>query len=326
MHAGVIADLQPVTPAQVTTIFACHGSWRSVYEIAETYFSKGPQAIRPSSLPRFIPSAAPSQISMRYKLTGANYVVMSACSSSTTAMGIAFRSIRDGHFDAALCGGTDSPFDPFVFGGWSKLGVMSPNQDPLKACRPFDADRDGCVLGEGAAAVVMESEDRARARGARVFAEIVGYGESSDASHITRPEPEGQARAIRGALSSAGVCPEEIGMISAHGTATRSNDVSESQAVNLALGDAGSRIPVVSHKSYVGHMLGASGTMECIISILGVQRGGVPSNLNLDRIDPECSVNATGGAPVKPATPIILKNSFGFGGSNSVLVIRGIGG
>ncbi|MBM4148360.1 MAG: beta-ketoacyl-[acyl-carrier-protein] synthase family protein [Lentisphaerae bacterium] len=320
--AGAIPSLQPDTATDITSIVACHGSWRSMYEIAELFFREGPAAVRPSSLPRFIPNAASAQVSMRYKLSGANYVVMSACSSGTAALGAGYRTILHGYADAVICAGTDCLFDPLVFNGWSKLGVMSSNPDPQKACRPFDAARDGCVLGEGAGAILLESEEHARARGVTPAAEMTGYGDSSDASHITRPEKEGQARAITAAMNSAGISASEVGFISAHGTATRSNDTSEAAAIRIAMGAEADRIPVVSHKSYFGHLLGACGVVETIVCILGMNRGGIPANINLDTPDPECQIVLPREGMVVPDRPSVVKNTFGFGGNNCVAVFK----
>jgi 3-oxoacyl-[acyl-carrier-protein] synthase II len=321
-QAGLVSGAPPYAPRDMATIFACHGSYRSLYTLFHTFFEKGPRAIRPTSLPRHIPNATSAQISMRYRLTGANYVVSAACSASTTAIGLAFRMIQDGYADRAVCGGTDSTLDPFIFSGWNILGVMSRNPDPRTACRPFDATRDGCVLGEGAGALVLEALPVAVARGARIRAEVAGYGEGSDAAHITQPDAEGQARSIRAALQNAGVAPAEIGHINAHGTATRTNDTSEAQAIRLSLGDAADAIPVASNKSFFGHLLGAAGAVETVVSVLALENGVVPPSLNMDTPDPECRLRFVGRSPEPLARPVVLKNSFGFGGHNAVLVLR----
>jgi 3-oxoacyl-[acyl-carrier-protein] synthase II len=287
-----------------------------------TYMEKGLRGIRPTTIPRCMSNAVTAQISMRFRLTGPNYVIISACTSSTNAIGTAFRMIRDGYAEQVLCGGAESLFDPATYGAWNNLGVMSRNPDPAKSCRPFDAARDGCVLGEGAAALMVESLDSARQRGARIRAELIGYGESSDAEHITSPSAEGQARAIRAALASAGIQPADIGFINAHGTATKANDTCESQSVRMALGDAADRIPVASNKSFFGHLLGAAGAIEALVTILGLESGNVPPNLNLDNPDPACNLNFVGNAAMAIASPIAMKNSFGFGGDNAVLVLR----
>lgn len=322
-QAGIIAGEPPYPPTNMPTIFGSGiGSSQSLYNAFTGFFQKGIRGLRPTSVPRCMANAISSQISMRFHLTGPNYVIVSACTSSTSAVANAFHKIRDGHADKALCGGTDAVFDPFVYGGWNNLGVMSANADPLRACRPFDRDRDGCVLGEGAGALVLESLAGALERRARIRAEICGCGESSDASHITRPDPEGQARAISVALESAGIGPESVGFINAHGTATKSNDEAESLSIRMALKDAAGKIPVASNKSFFGHLLGASGAVEIIITALGLENGQVPPNLNLDNPDPNCNLLFVGNNAMKISSPVAMKNSFGFGGNNTVLVLR----
>jgi 3-oxoacyl-[acyl-carrier-protein] synthase II len=263
-----------------------------------------------------------SQIAIRYRLTGPNYVMTSACTSSTTAIGVGFRMIKDGYIESALCGGADTIFDPFTLIAWDRLGVMSKSPDPASACRPFDSERDGCVIGEGAAMLVLESLASAQARGAEIHAEIIGYGESSDAKHITAPDPEGQARSIAAALDSAGITPDDVGYINAHGTATKANDPSETTAIRMALGNAADNAPTGSTKSYFGHLLGGSGAIETIGTVLTLKNDLIPANLNLNNPDPECSIALAGNSSQALKKPIALKNSFGFGGNNGVLVLK----
>ena len=209
---------------------------------------------------------------------------------------------------------------PFFFGIWNNLGVLSQNPDPERACRPFDKDRDGCVFGEGAGIFVLESLEHARARGAQLRGEIRGYAETSDASHITSPSPEGQSEAMRRALADADVTPDELGLVSAHGTATPANDTCESASIEAVLGDAMPAVPVSALKSYFGHTLGASGAVESIACLLMIERGLCPPNLNLDHPDPECHVRLIGAASEPLERPLVMKNSFGFGGGNGVLI------
>jgi len=230
--------------------------------------------------------------------------------------------IRDGYADKILCGGSDAVFDPVVYGGWNNLGVMSVNPDPKTACRPFDVDRDGCVLGEGAGALILQSQESAIRSGATIRAEICGYGEGSDAEHITRPSPEGQARAINAALQSAGMASTHVGFINAHGTATKANDECESQSIRMSLKDAADKIPVASNKSFFGHLLGASGAVETVVTLLGLENGVVPPNLNLHNSDPKCDLFLVGGKAMEISCPVAMKNSFGFGGNNAVLILR----
>ena len=298
------------------------GSSQSWYIANRALHEKGLRGLRPTTVPRCMANAPAAALSLRFGLGGPNYAVTSACSSSTEAIGIAYRMIRDGYARTVLCGGVDCPFDPFVFGAWNNLGVMSKHPDPRQACRPFDRQRDGCVLGEGAGILVLESLDHATARGASIRAEICGFGESSDATHMTRPNAEGQARAITAALSSDHTALEEVGFVSAHGTATRVNDPTESSSIRLALGPCADDVPVASHKSYLGHLLGASGAVETIIIILSLEHECIPRNLNLDDPDPECILNYVTSDSEPLTKPVALKNSFGFGGNNAVLVLR----
>ena len=323
-QAGLLTGRAPVPPLEVPTIFGTGiGATASLYRANEGFFRKGVRGVRPTSAPRGMANAISAQVSMQYRLTGPNYVIVSACTSATTAMGVGFRMIRDGYAEHVLCGGAESMFDPFTLAAWDNLGVMSKNPDAARACRPFDADRDGCILGEGAGAFVLESLSSAKERGVRVRAELAGFGESSDATHITSPDAEGQAKAIRAALESAGIMPHELGFINAHGTATIANDRCESESLRLALGTAATSIPVASNKSFFGHMLGASGAVESVVTVLGLEHGLVPPNLNLDKSDPACDLLYVGADAMEIDRPVAMKNSFGFGGSNAVLIFRG---
>jgi 3-oxoacyl-[acyl-carrier-protein] synthase II len=322
-HAGLLDGIPPYTPQHVATLVGTGiGSVESYYASVQSYIDKGVRGVRPTTVPRCMANAVCSQIAIRYRLTGPNYVMTSACTSSTTAIGVGFRMIKDGYISTALCGGSDTIFDPFTFIAWDRLGVMSKNCDPTQACRPFDSSRDGCVIGEGAAMLVLESLASARDRGAEILAEVIGYGESSDAKHITAPDPEGQANAIREALKSADITADEVGYINAHGTATKANDPSESTAIRMALGDAADSAVTASTKSYFGHLLGGSGALETIGTVLTLKNKTIPASLNLNTPDPECAINLAPQAPQPLQKPVALKNSFGFGGNNGVLVLR----
>jgi len=323
-QAGLIDGEPPYEPQQIATLIGTGiGSAESYYASVQSYINKGARGVRPTTVPRCMANAVSSQMAIRYRLTGPNYVMTSACTSSTTAIGVGFRMIRDGYIDQALCGGADTIFDPLTMMAWDRLGVMSRNQDPLTCCKPFDNDRDGCVIGEGAATLVLESLESAQNRGAVIRAEICGYGESSDAKHITSPDPEGQAKSIKAALDCAEISPDEIGYINAHGTATRANDSSECAAIKMAFGDAANDIPVASTKTYFGHLLGGSGAIETIGTVLTLENKIIPAGLNLNTPDPECDVNLVGsGSSIELKHPYAMKNSFGFGGNNGVLILR----
>lgn len=322
-QAGLVEGPPPYTSQDVAVIFGTGvGSAESHHSGFQAFFERGVRGLKPSTVPRCMYNAISSGLSIHFKLTGPNYMVVSACTSATNAIGTAFRMVRDGYAERVLCGGADGFFDPFFYGVWNNLGVLSGEPDPKRACRPFDTDRDGCVLGEGAGALVIESLASARAREARIRGEIAGYGETSDAAHRTKPDAAGQAEAMRRALADAGVAPHELGVINAHGTATPANDLCESASIRMVLGDTADEVPVVANKSFFGHTLGASGALETIVTLLGLEAGTVPPNLNLDHPDPACRVRLIGGAPEPVAAPLAMKNSFGFGGGNGVLVLR----
>jgi 3-oxoacyl-[acyl-carrier-protein] synthase II len=321
--AGLLDAEGRCTEKGVATIIGSGGGPILTVEEGYRRFAElGDRGMRPTSIIRGMLNVICSHLSMRYRLTGPNYMVVSACTSSTNAMGIAFRMIRDGYADRALCGGTESFFASLVYRCWDKLGVMSTNPDPAAASRPFDTNRDGFVLGEGAGMLVLESLEQAKARGAVIRGEIAGYGESSDAEHMTRPSVEGQVRAMRAALESAETSADEIGFVNAHGTATKTNDECESKSVREVLGGSADRVPVASNKSFFGHMLGASGAVETAAALLGLECGRVPPNLNLVNPDPLCNLNLVGKDAIDVNASVVMKNSFGFGGNNAVLILR----
>jgi 3-oxoacyl-[acyl-carrier-protein] synthase II len=322
-QSGLVVGPPPHEEQDVAVIFGTGvGSAESHFNAFSAFSSKGVRGLRPTTVPRCMYNAISAGVSIRFNLTGANFVVVSACTAGTNAIGASFRQVRDGHADIVLCGGADAFFDPFFFGVWNNLGVLSKIPDPPAACKPFDSDRAGLVLGEGAGALVLETLGSATRRGARIRGEVAGYGESSDATHITSPSVEGQAKAIRRALESAGISPHDVGFINAHGTATASNDVCESKSIRAVFGEAASSVPVASNKSFFGHTLGASGAIETIVTLLGLEAGRVPPNLNLDNRDPECDLRLVGSEPLDIASPVAMKNSFGFGGSNAVLILK----
>lgn len=323
IQAGLLEEEGPYENQQeVSVIFGTgEGSAQSHHTAFSAFFEKGPRGLRPTTVPRCMYNAVSAGISLQFKLTGTNYMVVSACTSATNAIGTAFRMIRDGYADRVLCGGSDGFFDPFFFGVWNNIPALSRIEDPKQACRPFAEDRAGTVLGEGAGALVLEARDLALERGANIRGEILGYGESSDATHLTSPNAEGQAKAMRMALNEAGVNPSELSHINAHGTATTSNDACESKSIGMVLGDSTDRVPVVANKSFFGHTLGASGALETIVTLMALEQETIPPNLNLDTPDPECSVNLAGPTPTSISKGPAMKNSFGFGGGNGVLII-----
>ncbi len=317
----------PVAPEQPRDMAVVVGSGASNVECNfatyRTFFLDGAKRVRPTTVPRGMNNAISAQLSIRHRCAGPNFVVSSACASSSSAMGQAFRMIRHGYWKQALCGGADTIFSPTMLTAWDRLGIMSRNPDPAHACRPFDRDRDGLVIGEGAAMLVLESLASARQRGAHIRAEICGYGESSDASHMTTPHAEGQKIAIQNALTDASVPSHELGWVHAHGTGTILNDQTECESLRQALGPDAAHIPVVSLKSYYGHMLGAAGAIDLLSSIIALEHGIVPAAINLSQPAP-CTQGLQMAADTPQACdlPYCLKCGFGFGGSNAVFVLR----
>lgn len=321
-QANLISSDGPYQNQDISVILGTGtGSAQSHHLAYKTYLEKGSHSLRPTTVPRCMYNALSAGVSLQFRLTGTNYVIVSACTSATNAMGTAFRMIRHGYADRVLCGGADGFFDPFSFGAWNNIGALSRIEDPTKACRPFAEDRQGTVLGEGAGAIILEAWDRAVERGASIRAEILGYGESSDATHITKPSSEGQAKAMTQALEDARVSPSEIALINAHGTATPGNDSCESESIRRVFGRQADEIPVVANKSYFGHTLGASGALETIASVKMIEEGQAPPNLNLENPDPACDINLVRDRPVSIKPGPVMKNSFGFGGGNGVLII-----
>jgi len=322
-EVGLFSPGEQVTHSDTGVIFGTGvGAASSLFTAYSAYCEKGLKGVRPTTVPRCMANSITAQLSMKFGLTGPNYVTVCACASATTAIGAAFRMIRDGYSAQILAGGADAFFEPVTFAAWNNLGVMSKDPDPAAACKPFDAARDGCVLGEGAAALVLEDMDNAKARGATIYAEIIGYGESSDACHITSPSPEGQAKAMRSALACAGISESQVSLINAHGTATKANDKTEADSIRMVFGENADNIPVVSNKSYFGHMLGASGAAETVASVLMLKNRKIVPNLNLTTPDPECDLCLPTGSAIDLEGDIVVKNSFGFGGNNAVLVLK----
>lgn len=299
-----------------------HGNVGFHNQAIGTFVTGGYRKLRPTTVVRLMFNRIANVISIRYKLTGVGFSMSCACASGSIAVGTAFNHVRFGVADRALAVCSDSGLDPASFAAWNRLGVFTKSPDPTKASRPFDRNRDGLVMGEGAAAFVLETLESAETRRARILAEIVGYGATSDAAHIVVPEVEGQVRAIRKALATAGIQPDEIDYVNAHGTSTKPADKVEAASLIEALGDAGRRVPVSNTKAQLGHLMGATAGVELVTAILAMQKGEIPPSRNLDDPDPECPLNFVIGQPLKKDVRIALKNSFAFGGTNSVIVLR----
>ncbi|MEM1204203.1 MAG: beta-ketoacyl-[acyl-carrier-protein] synthase family protein [Acidobacteriota bacterium] len=305
----------------VANLWGCGcGPCGTLYQSNVRFAAKGAKGMRPSTVPSCMANSISAGVSIQFGLRGTNQVIVSACTSSTNAIGQGFRWIRHGYADAVLCGGVEAFFDPFYYGVWNNLGVLSTLPDAESALRPFDRDRAGTLLGEGAGALLLESAEHAAQRGAALRGTLLGYGETSDGTHLTAPSVDGQAEAIRRALSDAGAAAEDLVYINAHGTATAANDTTECRSIAEALGDAGAKIPVGASKSYFGHTLGASGALESIVTLLALEHRTAPANLNLDHADPDCTATFVGREPQPLAHGLAMKNSFGFGGGNGVLI------
>jgi nodulation protein E len=267
-------------------------------------------------------SAAASQVGMNYGLRGPGICVSTACASAGHSIGEAFEMIRAGRADVMLAGGADAPITAPVFKVWEAMRVLANAPDAATACRPFSRDRQGIVIGEGSGVVVLEDWERARKRGVRIYAELVGYGATADAGHITQPGIDAPAHAIKLALTEAGLRPEQISYVNAHGTGTRLNDATETTILKRAFGDHASRLAISSTKSMHGHAMGASGAIELVATILAITRGVAPPTINYSEPDPECDLDYVPNEPRQMRIDAAISNSFAFGGLNAVLAVR----
>ena len=286
---------------------------------------KGARRVNPFLVPMMLPDMASGQVSMILGAKGPNFSTVSACSSGADAIGVAYEMVGRGRVDIALAGGAEASICPIGVAGFNACKALSTrNSEPHKASRPFDAERDGFVIGEGGAVLVLESMESAERRGATPIAEMVGYGATADAYHVTKPAPEGEGgvRAMVLALKDARLQPGEIDYINAHGTSTSLNDKNETSAMKAVFGEHASAVPISSTKSMTGHLLGASGSLEAAVSILAIERGEIPPTINLEVPDPDCDLDYTSQGSRKVTPRTAMSNSFGFGGHNSSLVFR----
>ncbi len=285
----------------------------------------GPRRLSPFFIPTMISDIAAGQISIKYGLKGVNYATTSACATGNHAIGIALRHLQFGDADIILAGGSEGSITPMGVGGFNAMKAISTrNEDPQHASRPFDLDRDGFVIGEGAGILILETLEHARKRDARVYCELVGLGFTADAHHITAPSPDGEgaARAMKQALQDGGLLPEEVDYINAHGTSTPYNDKTETVAIKTVFGDHAYKLNISSTKSMTGHLLGAAGSVESIACILAIQKGIIPPTINYQTPDPECDLNITPNHPVERKVRVALNNAFGFGGHNACLIFK----
>ncbi|GAB4206462.1 MAG: beta-ketoacyl-ACP synthase II [Roseiflexaceae bacterium] len=305
------------------------GGLATLVDAVHTLRDKGAGRVGPFVVPAMITNMAAGQVSIHHGLRGPSVCTTSACASSAHAIGEAFEMIRRGWARAMIAGGTEAPIVPVGIAAFvSARAISTRNDEPATASRPFDATRDGFVLSEGGAVLVLEDLEHAQARGARILAEVIGYGLSSDAYHITQPAEggEGALRAMRMAVRNAGISPEEIDYINAHGTSTTAGDAAETQAVKTLLGERAYRVPFSSSKSQFGHLLGAAGSLEAIVSILAIQNSLLPPTINYQTPDPDCDLDYVVNAARPASIDTVMSNSFGFGGHNVSLVFRKFAG
>jgi 3-oxoacyl-[acyl-carrier-protein] synthase II len=300
------------------------GGLESLLAQHKVFLERGADRVSPFMVPMLMPNASAGHVAMAFGFTGPNECITTACAAGAHAVGEAFRAIRDGWADVCIAGGTEASTLPLCIAGFAQMQALTRNPDPATASRPFDKLRDGFVLSEGSGAVVLEESERAIARGARIYAEVAGFGASADAYHITAPEPEGMGaiQAIQAALEEAGEPPEAVDYINAHGTSTQLNDAAETRAIKKALGDHAHRTPVSSTKSMTGHMLGAAGAVEAGIAALAIHNGVVPPTINYRTPDEDCDLDYVPNEPRTVDVRLALSNSFGFGGQNAVLALR----
>ncbi len=314
-----------VDPARTCVMFSTGiGGLSSLLQQHLVLLQKGPDRVSPFMVPMLMPNAAAGNVAMAFGFTGPNMCITTACAAGSHAVGEAFRLIKYGFADVALAGGTEAAVLPLTVAGFAQMQALTRNPDPAKASRPFDKDRNGFVLSEGAGALVLEDAERAQGRGARIYAEVAGYGTSADAHHITAPEPEGLGaiQAIQAALEEAGEPPDAVGYINAHGTSTQLNDAAETRAIKKALADHAYRTAVSSTKSMTGHMLGAAGAIEAGIAALAIARGEIPPTINYETPDEVCDLDYVPNESRNADVRLALSNAFGFGGHNAVVALR----
>ena len=300
------------------------GGFTTQIRETEKILSEGPKWVSPLFIPTMIANIAAGNIAIRNNACGPCLPVSTACSTSTHAVGEAYRAIKHGYADAIIAGGTEAVILPLGLAGFANAKALSRSEDPKYASLPFNKNRGGFVMSEGAAVLVLEEYEHAVARGAEIIAEVCGYGNTCDAHHVTAPRPDGttQAAAFRNALDEAGYTSDDVLYINAHGTGTALNDVCETNAFKLALGDDAYKAHISSIKGSIGHMLGAAGAVEAVATVLALKNGIVPPTINLDEIEPECDLNYTPNKPVKADLTIAMSDSLGFGGHNSCVVFR----
>ncbi|MFN3346209.1 MAG: beta-ketoacyl-[acyl-carrier-protein] synthase family protein [Candidatus Bipolaricaulaceae bacterium] len=320
------ARLDPSQGTGAVVIGTGIGALEVLLENHQTFLTRGPDRVSPFLVPLMMPNAPAAEVSIELGIKGPSLGVVTACASSAHAVGLAFELLRQGLVDWALAGGAEAVILPIVLAAFDRMGALSGHPDPAQASRPFDRDRDGFVLGEGAAILVLESEGHLRRRGGEALAEVAGFGQSSDAFHITAPPEDGEGayRAMAAALASAGISPDVVDYVNAHGTSTPLNDRAETLAIKNLLGARAYEVPVSSTKSQIGHLLGAAAAVELGAVLFAFLEGLIPATVTWRNRDPECDLDYVPGAPRPAKIRVALKNSFGFGGQNAALVLRAV--
>ena len=321
-------DLSTIDPARIGVV---HGSGTGGMTIHDkqmrVFLDRGPRRISPFFIPMLIPDIAAGQISMRNKLMGPNYATASACATSLHAIIDAWMLLQLDMADYMVCGGSEAAITPMSVGGFNAAKALSTYNDaPEKASRPYDRDRDGFVMGEGAGSLILETLESARARGAKIYGELAGVGASADAHHLTAPHPEGAGalNAMKSALEKAGITPDAIDYVNTHGTATPLGDIAELKAIKKLFGEHAKKLSISSTKSMMGHLLGAAGVVESIACLLAMENQVVPPTINIENLDPEVDLDVTPNTPKERKIEYVLNNGFGFGGHNATLIFRKI--
>jgi 3-oxoacyl-[acyl-carrier-protein] synthase II len=300
------------------------GGLTTLFEQMQVFAQRGPDRVSPFLVPMMLPDSAPGMVAIYLGVRGPNLAVVSACASGTNALGEAAETIRRGNADVILTGGSESVIVPIAIAGMAVMNALSTrNDDPPRASRPFDRDRDGFLMGEGSAVLVLESLEHAQERGAAILAEVIGYGTSNDAYHISAPAENGAGAAIcmQLALDSAGLCPADISYINAHGTSTQLNDKSETAAIKTVFGEHAYHVPISSTKSMTGHLLGAAGALEAVVCVKTLQENTLPPTINYTTPDPDCDLDYVPNRPRRVETRHVMSNSFGFGGHNATIIL-----
>ena len=300
------------------------GGLYTFVENTQGLLEKGPRKVSPHFIPKMIGNIATGQVAIKYDAKGPSLSTVSACASGSNSIGEAFHAVKDGYADAVIAGGAEYVVHPLTIAGFSNMKALSTNEDPKKASVPFDVKRDGFVMGEGAGVMILEEYEHAKARGAKIYAEMIGYGNTCDAHHVTAPSPDGEclAEAIRIAFEEGNVTDDDTIYLNAHGTSTPMNDKTETMAVKSALGEKAYDISISSTKSMTGHMLGATGAVEAIVSVLAVNEGKIPPTIGTDEPDPECDLDYTLGAAKDRDITVAASTNLGFGGHDTCLVFR----